>query len=303
MVIKKKTRTSLLIMALLAVTGWVAVPFGVQAETSGSYAHPDIPGPDEGNTPARQLREVVPADDSGGGAALGAPEVKTEGSTRKGGYGPGAHPGSGKEGSGSKRLGYDHGKKGHGGYGKHHGGKHHAEGSGKKGYGHGKMGHGGYDKHHAKSHHGEGSGKGYGHHSGHSKKYSQGGGSHGGHGYSKHGSGHHGKGHKHNPFKHILKYREKLGLTPDQVKDIMRMRFDWEKQRIRLGADLMIAHMELDRQVHSGVLDEPKMHELAKLIGGLKMQKAQIMVEAKIALLKTLTEEQRKKIADIHGDH
>lgn len=293
MVIKAKVQKSLLLLALLAVTGWAAAPFEVRAETAGSYAHPEVSGPDESNAADSGLKNVVPPGAHEDGAAVGAPEVKGEGSTRKG-YGPGAHPphagyGHGKsEGSGK---GYKHGAKGYSGGHPHHAKKHPGDGSGK--------GHKGDYSHHAKKQCDEGSGKGYKKPcSGHSKQYGHG----GSHGYSGHRSGYDDKGHKHNPFSHILKFREKLGLTPGQVKEIMRLRFDWEKQRIRLGADLMIAHMELDRLVHSGVLNEPKMYEMAKLIGGLKMQKVQIMVEAKIALLKILTDEQRQKIADIHGN-
>ncbi|QPJ62523.1 MAG: hypothetical protein G3M70_11845 [Candidatus Nitronauta litoralis] len=296
---KEKQKALVLALSMLAVSGWVISPLNAIAETSGSYAHPEIPGPDEGNPMDRGFRFVNPPPAEEGSVTKDEPSTKTEGSTKKG-YGPGAHPKTDKEGSGSKKYSHGHGKgyghsKGHGkSYGghsphhakKHHGKKHHGkEGSGKgyerghkKGYGHSK-GHGSYGGHHGK--------KG-GSHSAHR------GSAHGGHGYG---------GHKSNPFRHILKFREKLGLTSEQVKSIMRMRFNWEKQRIKLGADLMIAHMELDRLVHSGTIDEPRMHELAKLIGGLKMQKVQIMVEAKISLLKALTEEQRKKVAGVHSQH
>ncbi len=268
-----KHKTPVLALVALAVFGWTLSPIGIQAETAGSYAHPDIGGPDEGNPIGGGLKSTAPAPEKeGSGSKPRASHEKKEGSASKG-YGPGSHP-HGK--------GYDKGQ-GHGksyGHGSPHGKGHHAKEGSKKKHGH------------------------YGKRYGHEKKYGhQKGGSHGGHHKSGHGGHHASGGHKKNPFRHILEFRKKLGLTPDQVKSIMQMRFDWEKQRIKLGADLMIAHMELDRLVHSGVLDEPKMHEMAKLIGGLKMQKVQIMVEAKIALLKVLNDEQRRRIAEVHSNH
>ncbi len=279
---KGKHQKLVFALSMLAVSSWALNPLTVSAETAGSYAHPGIPGPDEGNPMGRGLRFVVPAPSKEGSATKPKPETKTEGSAKKG-YGPGAHPKMGNEGSASKKYSHGHGK-GYGMHSPHHAKKHHAKEGSKKGYGHGK----GYG-------HSKGHGYGEGHHA---KK----GGSHSAHKGSGHG-GHGYEGHKTNPFRHILKFREKLGLTSEQVKSIMRMRFDWEKQRIKLGADLMIAHMELDRVVHSGELNEARMHDLAKIIGGLKMQKVQIMVEAKIALLKALTAEQRKKVANVHSAH
>ncbi len=278
---KGKQRTPILVLAMLTVAGWALSPLAVGAATSGSYAHPDIKGPDEGNPMGRALRLVVPPSAKEGSTSKAKPSTKREGSAKKG-YGPGAHPKKYKEGSAGKKYGHGHGK-GYRGPSSHHGKKHHAKEGSKKRYGHGK-GYGHKKGHSMGGHHGKKSGS----HSAHASS------GHGRHGY---------QGHKTNPFRHILKFREKLGLTSGQVKSIMRMRFNWEKQRIKLGADLMIAHMELDRLVHSGVLNEAKMHEMAKLIGGLKMQKVQIMVEAKIALLKALTEEQRKRVAEVHSRH
>ena len=264
-------KTPVLALMAVATLSWTLSPINIHAETAGSYAHPDIAGTNDGNPKERELKNIAPESKKEGSASKPKVAPQKEGSASKG-YGPGAHP---------------HGK----GYGK---GKHYG-----KGYGHGSPhGKGHHAKEGSKKKHGD-----YGKKQGHGKKYSHKGGSQSGHYKPGHGGHHASGGHKKDPFRHILKFREKLGLTPDQVKSIMRMRFDWEKQRIKLGADLMIAHMELDRLVHSGVLNEPKMHDMAKLIGGLKMQKVQIMVEAKIALLKVLNDEQRRRIADIHSRH
>jgi len=258
-------RYPVLAIGVLAGLAWVAAPIGVGAETAGSYAHPGISGPMEG-IPGNPDSGKASAPETGG-SAQAAPSTRTEGSASRG-FGPGAHR-SAREG-----------RPGKGAYDKN-------EGSGKKesrGYAHGQR------EGSAKN-----SGQGYGHHESSGPKYG-----HSGHGYAGHG-GHF--AHRSNPYQHILKFRDKLGLTDQQVSRVRDMQFDWEKQRIKLGADLMIAHMELDRLVHSGTLDEARMQNLAKVIGGLKLQEAQIMVESKISLLKLMTEEQRKKIAEIHGDH
>ena len=263
----------------------------VKAETAGSYAHPDIPGPDEGNPMGRPLHPG-----SGSSEKAASPSTRTEGSAVRG-YGPGAHPPK-AEGSGGKARGWGKG----GPHGSPHRYGHGAsEGSAAKsphGYAHGrKYGHGKRQGSGSKQGRGYAGRGGYGKHHGYRGQGHEGSGHHGGY-------GHHGfAAHASNPFRHILRYKDKLGLSPDQVSQVKDLQFNWEKQRIRLGADLMIAYMELDKIVHSGTLDETRMHDLAKVLGGLKQQEAQIMVEAKIQLLRLLTPEQRRKVAEIHSGH
>jgi len=117
-----------------------------------------------------------------------------------------------------------------------------------------------------------------------------------------HGGGGYG-GHKISPFKHLLCLRKKLGLTDDQVAEINRLDFEYRKNRIRSRAEHEIAHMELDRLVHSGEVDENRMRALADRISQIKSGKIHAMVEAKIALLKLLTPEQRKKVKALHAGH
>ena len=117
-----------------------------------------------------------------------------------------------------------------------------------------------------------------------------------------HGGGGH-KGHGQSPFKHVLKFKNKLGLTEGQVSAIKDAEFLYKKEKVRTHADHKIAHMELDRLVHSGKIDEPGMKELANRISAIKSRSIHSMVEAKLALLKILTPEQRKKINHIHGAH
>ena len=145
------------------------------------------------------------------------------------------------------------------------------EGSQSKSYSHGKSGHG-------KSKYGSmgGYGKSYGH-----KK-----GSHGGHGQS--------------PFKHVMHYKNKLGLTDAQIQTMKELDADFNKIIIQAIADHKIAHIELDLQVHSGEVDEAKIRIAGTKIVASKTNKILAMINAKIQLLNLLTAEQRMKMAKMH---
>jgi len=259
------------------------------------------------------------------GSAIGydVKQHKSEGSKSKSyshgskgysGHISGSH--SHKKSEGSKSKSYSHGKPGHGkshhgskhGYGKSYGHKK-SEGSKSKSYSHGKPGHG-------KSHHGSkhGYGKSYGHKKsegsksksyshgkpGHGKSYY---GSKGGHGKSYgHKQGSHGGhgGHGHSPFKHVMHYKHKLGLTDAQVSAMKELDVDFKKKIIQAKADHQIAHMDLDLQVHSGKVDEAKIRAAGAKIVASKTNKIMAMIDAKIQLLSLLTAEQRQKMAKMH---
>lgn len=204
-----------------------------------------------------------------------------------------------KEGSKSKE--YSHGssdRSPHGG-GTPHGAK---EGSKSKKYSHGSSDsspHGGksYGSHSGKSYGGHGSGS-------HSKKYS--GGSHskkysGGH--SRYSYGKSGHGHKTDPFNHLLRFGHRLGLTEAQMAEIKNKQFEFRIMEIQLHAEHRIAHLEMDRLVHSGNLDEAGLRALADKMSDLKSKSIHAMVEAKIALLRILSAEQRQKMSRFHSGH
>jgi Spy/CpxP family protein refolding chaperone len=157
------------------------------------------------------------------------------------------------------------------------------EGSGKKssshyskskahGYSH-KKPEGSASKHHAKSGHSYGKKSGHG---GHTSKC---------------------------PFTHLLRFKDKLGLTEAQVTEIKRLRFEYGKQSVRNKAEHEIAHMEFDKQVHAEKLDENAIRLAAGKIARTKTDKIMAMANAKIALLTLLTEEQRKKTHTMHSAH
>jgi len=184
-----------------------------------------------------------------------------------------------KKSEGSKSKSYSHGKPGHGKSSHAYKGGHgysdkKSEGSKSKSYSHGKPGHG-------KSSHAYkgGYGKSYGH-----KK-----GSHGGHG-----------GHGQSPFKHVMHYKNKLGLTDAQIQTMKELDADFKKKIIQAKADHQIAHVELDLQVHSGKVDEAKIRAAGTKIVASKTNKIMAMIDAKIQLLNLLTAEQRQKMAKMH---
>ena len=221
-----------------------------------------------------------------GAIGYGVNNQKSEGSKSKsyshGSKGYSSHisgSDSHKKSEGSKSKSYSHGKSGHGksshGYKGGHSYSHKkSEGSKSKSYSHGKSGHG-------KSSHAYkgGHGKSYGH-----KK-----GSHGGHG-----------GHAHSPFKHVMHYKNKLGLTDAQVQTMKELDADFKKKIIQAKADHQIAHVELDLQVHSGKVDEAKIRAAGAKIVASKTSKIMAMIDAKIQLLNLLTVEQRQKMAKMH---
>jgi len=202
----------------------------------------------------------------------------THGSKGYSGHISGGH--SYKKSEGSKSKSYSHGKSGHGksshAHKAGHGYSHKkSEGSKSKSYSHGKFGHG-KSSHAYKGGHGKSS---YGH-----KK-----GSHGGHG-----------GHGHSPFKHVMHYKNKLGLTDAQIQTMKELDADFKKKIIQAKADHQIAHVELDLQVHSGKVDEAKIRAAGAKIVASKTNKIMAMIDAKIQLLNLLTAEQRQKMSKMH---
>ena len=209
-------------------------------------------------------------------SVLASTAMDTIGTGSSGSYSHGAQK---SEGSKSKKTVPHHisGKKGH----------YKSEGSGSKSYsypgkskGHGyshKKSEGSASKHHARSTHG----------------YKKGHRSHGGHG------GHTGKC----PFTHLLRFKDKLGMTEAQIAEIKRLRFEYQKKSIRNKAEHKIAHMEFDKLVHAEKVDAQAIRSAAAKIAEFKTQMIMEKAEAKITLLNLLTEDQRKKTHKMHSTH
>jgi len=178
-----------------------------------------------------------------------------------------------RKSEGSKSKSYTHGSKGYSGHISGSNRHKKPEGSQSKSYSHKKPGH-------MKGSHAY-KGKG-----GYEKSYGHKKGSHGGHGIS--------------PFKHVMNYKYKLGLTDPQIQTMKELDVDFKKKIIQAKADHEMAHMELDLQVHSGKVNESKIRDAGAKIVASKTNKIMAMIDAKIQLLNVLTSEQRQKMAKMH---
>ena len=107
-------------------------------------------------------------------------------------------------------------------------------------------------------------------------------------------------GHEKSPFKHVMDYKHKLGLSNVQIETMKKLDVDFKKKIIQAKADHQIAHMELDLQVHSGKVDEAKIRAAGEKIVASKTNKIMAMIDAKIQLLNLLTADQRYKMAKMH---
>ena len=209
-------------------------------------------------------------------------EKKAEGSKAKA-Y---THPHKKSEGSDSKK------------YSGHHGSK-----SGNKNHAYSAK----HRKHHYKKSEGSDSKKYSGHHqskSGHKNHaYST---KHRKHHYAKNGHKNHSLHSAHSSkcfFSHLLSFKDKLQLSDDQVGSIEKMRFDYRKSNILLTADKEVAKMEFDQLVHGKTVDESAIRAAGEKIIVVKTKMIRAKVEAKIAVMKLLTNEQRNQVHKMHSSH
>lgn len=97
----------------------------------------------------------------------------------------------------------------------------------------------------------------------------------------------------------MLRNREKLGLSEDQVRRMEQLRTDFEKESIRKEADIRVADMDLDTLLDADKLDmakvEAKIRETEKLRADLRLARIRTIEKAK----ELLTPDQRKKLQEI----
>tara|TARA_B100000686_G_C16440014_1_gene786490 strand:+ start:191 stop:763 length:573 start_codon:yes stop_codon:yes gene_type:complete len=139
---------------------------------------------------------------------------------------------------------------------------------------------------HGGSHHGEKEGSSY---SRHGKN---------GH-LSRKGHGHHGLG----PFGHVLQFKKELGLTEQQVAFVKDKKFEYEKRKIEINAKHQVSHMELDRALHSENIDEKKINQIVDQMIAQKAESLKARIAAKLAVLNSLTPEQKKLVGQMYNQH
>ncbi len=97
----------------------------------------------------------------------------------------------------------------------------------------------------------------------------------------------------------VLKYKEELGLSREQIKKIENLMLAHEEQSIRAGAEVKIGGLRFATYVKSEKVDRK---EIEKLIRELSQKKTACMIEYMNYLLdvrETLTEEQLRKIKSL----
>ena len=100
----------------------------------------------------------------------------------------------------------------------------------------------------------------------------------------------------------LLRNREKLGLSDDQVKKLEQLRSDFEKETIRNEADIRVAEIDLNNllQAQSAELAkiEAKIRDIERLRADLRIARIRTIEKGKALL----TAEQRKKLQELLSD-
>ena len=100
----------------------------------------------------------------------------------------------------------------------------------------------------------------------------------------------------------ILRNREKLGLSDDQVKKLEQLRSDFDKESIRNDADIRVAEIDLNNQLLGQSPNlakvEAKIREIERLRADLRIARIRAIENAKALL----TADQRKKLNELLMD-
>jgi Spy/CpxP family protein refolding chaperone len=97
----------------------------------------------------------------------------------------------------------------------------------------------------------------------------------------------------------LLRNREKLGLSDEQVSKLEQIRSDFEKETIRNEADIRVAEIDLNNLLHASSADmgkvEAKIREVERLRGDLRIARIRAIEKGKALL----SPDQRKKFQDL----
>ena len=104
------------------------------------------------------------------------------------------------------------------------------------------------------------------------------------------------------PFSLMLRNRERLGLTADQVKQLEQLRSDFAKESIRSEANLRIAEMDLTSLLEVQPVDmtkaEAKIREIERIRGDFRIARIRSVEKGKAHL----SAEQRRKLQELQAD-
>ena len=93
-----------------------------------------------------------------------------------------------------------------------------------------------------------------------------------------------------------LSYSEELGLSDAQIRDLKSIRDTYEKNAVKIRADLDILTLELRHVLDKEEIDLSKVKELNRQIESIRAEMRFKNIEAFVKAKQVLTKEQRKKL-------
>jgi hypothetical protein len=104
------------------------------------------------------------------------------------------------------------------------------------------------------------------------------------------------------PISLMLRNRDRLGLTADQVKQLEQLRSDFAKESIRSEANLRIAEMDLTSLLEVQPIDmtkaEAKIREIERIRSDIRIARIRSIEKGKAQL----SAEQRRKFQELQAD-
>ena len=104
------------------------------------------------------------------------------------------------------------------------------------------------------------------------------------------------------PISLMLRHRDRLGLTADQIKQLEQLRNDFAKESIRSEANLRIVEMDLSSLLEAQAVDmtqvEAKIREIEQIRGDLRIARIRSIEKGKAQL----SAEQRRKLQELQTD-
>jgi Spy/CpxP family protein refolding chaperone len=97
-------------------------------------------------------------------------------------------------------------------------------------------------------------------------------------------------------------FSQKLGLAPEQAKQMEQLRTEFAKARVKRRAEVEVARIELMELMRAPQLDDKAILAKAKLLGDLEAAGIRERVEHRLSMAKVLTPEQRAKARDLLGE-
>ncbi len=156
-----------------------------------------------------------------------------------------------------------------------------------------------WDSHRSSRHDGMHKKRGEGHYSMHSSEHKR------HHAEGRHGHDHHSTHHGHHQdaktfIKHILKFKEGMSLTEDQVQQLRSLKTQYKKNRIRMKAEVQLAGIDLQEVLKDEKASLSDVEAKMNAVHALKIKLHMTSIKAKRDAKAVLSEEQRARMNKIH---